>query len=535
MLSFESGKKSAGKLLALLRRWAVSEWSMLFETILAAVFFLTNAEVAGVVTFVYIIAAKLILSDDSLGTFLPFLLIGLIVLRLYDSFDTFMSLKFVMGVPAVVGVLFHFFFYRVKPQKGALSKGYLALSFALALGGLFSLPAAHYFSGTSAYYVLGLGFGMLALYSALYRKLDPRNEYDIKEHVAWISFYAAAFSVFIIAVQYLGNLSEISKGWEFSLTKLSSLGNNLCTTVLMTSPFCFYLSGKKGFRGALAFLVGVLSAFAAVFSLSRGGLLFVPATVLFYALFALVRYKSVRKRNAILLFIVLAAFLAIFFIWKNDFKKLFAEGFVPSSLKVRLALIGAAVLTFVLTAYAYYLFRMKNAKKRRVHFLCLGGLFLLCFAFFLAFWDKIKVLAVEVDSYRGNMMIIAARNFKTFPFFGTGIGYRGLRGVYENKQGMFGCYHCLPVQIVGSMGLFGAAAYAFMLKERLTALSKAPDGEYASIVLFSYLGLLFMSLVNPGIFCPVVYGLQLAIYFISAERSGENADKPPKSSAEAGK
>ena len=49
----------------------------------------------------------------------------------------------------------------------------------------------------------------------------------------------------------------------------------------------------------------------------------------------------------------------------------------------------------------------------------------------------------------------------------------------------------------------------------------AQDKEYAAIVLFSYLGLVYMSLVNPGIFCPLVYGLQLVVYFISAEKSGE--------------
>ena len=87
---------------------------------------------------------------------------------------------------------------------------------------------------------------------------------------------------------------------------------------------------------------------------------------------------------------------------------------------------------------------------------------------------------------------------------------------------MFGCYHCLPVQVIGSMGLVGAVAYLFMFRERIKTLLSSPDKEYSAIVLFSYLGLLYMSMVNPGIFCPVVYGLQLAVYFISAERADES-------------
>ncbi len=514
-------KISAGKILALLRKAAISEWAMIFETLLAAVFFLTKTEVACVVTFVYIISVKLIISDDSLSTFLPFLLIGLVVLRLYDSFDTFMSLKFVMGVPAVIGVLFHFFFYRVKPSKGALTKGYLAVSCALLLGGLFSIPASHYFSGTSLYYMFGLGFGMLLLYSALYNKMNPRREYDIKAYVSKTAFYCAAYSVFIIAVQYFSNWTSIETGWEFSLNALSSIGNNLSTTVLMTMPFCFYLSREKGVRGAAAFVVGVLACLASVLSLSRGGLIFTTATCAFYIVFALVKYKDTRVRNAIALCSIALVSLAVCLIWRKGMHILFSEGIVPSSTKVKIALFGVSFLAALFMAYVYALFKMKSKKKILIHVCVIGGLALAALVIGIAAWDKVKTLAVEMDTYRGNMMIIAAENFKKYPIFGTGIGYRGLRGVYANKEGMFGCYHCLPVQVVGSMGLFGVAAYLYMLKERLMALRRAPDKEYAAIVLFSYLGLLYMSLVNPGIFCPVVYGLQLAMYFISAERSGE--------------
>ena len=521
MLSFDEMKSGAGKVLALLRKAVTSEWMMLFEVLLAAVLFLAKKEVECVVTFVYIISAKLILSDDSLSAFLPFLLIGLVVLRLYDSFDRFMSLKFVMGVPAVLGVLFHFFFYRVKPHKGALTKGYLALSVALVLGGLFSLPVSHYFSGTSLYYMFGLGFGMLLLYSALYYKLDPHCAYDMKEYVAKTAFYSAAYCVFIIAVQYFSNLSVISTGWEFSLNALSSIGNNLSTTVLMTMPFCFYLSRKKGVRGAAAFVVGVLSCVASVLSLSRGGLIFTSATCLFYVLFALYKYKDTRVRNAIALGVLVLIAVVIILVWRKEVVKLFEEGIVPTSTKVRLALIGASFATVLFTAFAYALFKMKDGKKLRISVCVAAGAAVLALVAMIALWDKVKELAVEMDSYRGRMMIVAANNFKKYPIFGTGIGYRGLRDIYANKEGMFGCYHCLPVQVVGSMGLVGVAAYLYMLKARFSALRRAPDKEYAAIVFFSYLGLVYMSFVNPGIFCPVVYGLQLAIYYISAERSGE--------------
>ena len=520
--------KNAGKWLAFLRKAMFGEIWMAAETLLAAIFFLLGQEVIGVVVFVYVIALKLILSDDSLSSFLSFLLVGLMVLRLYDSFDRFMSLKFVMGVPAVLGVLFHFIFYRKAPHKGGLTKGYLAISFALAFGGLFSIPASHYFSGTSLYYTFGLGFGMLLLYSLLVKGVNPRGEYDIKEFVAKTAFYCALYVLFIIAVQYLANLSLIKEGWTFSVEKLSSLSNNLSTSVLLTMPFLFYLSRKGGARGGVSFAVGVLEALASVLSLSRGGIIFSTAMCFFLIVYTLWTDKRGRKRNLIILASLLAVILALFLIFRKEFGELFREGIVSSTLKIRLVFFAAALAAVLATSYFYYLFRLRSRRKRRAHVAVLAALILVCFAIFLAEFDRIKEFLVRADSYRGGMMIIAVENFKTFPFFGTGIGYRGLRGVYENKEGMFGCYHCLPVQVVGSMGLFGAAAYLYMFRERIRVLKRSKDKEFGATVLFSYVGLLWISMVNPGIFCPVVYGLQLAVYFIAAERTGDFPKSPEK-------
>ena len=521
--------KNAGKYLAFLRKAMTSEIWMAAETLLAALFFLLGQEVIGVVVFVYLISLKLIVSDDSLCPFLDFLLIGLMVLRLYDSFDKFMSLKFVMGVPAVVGLLFHFTVYRKMPQKGALTVGYLFLSFALALGGLFSIPVAHYFSGTALYYTYGLGFGMLLLYSVLLKRVNPRGEYDIREYVAKTAFYCALFAVFIIAVQYLGHIAEIkADGWQFSEKNLSSISNNLSTTVLLTMPFLFYLSRKGGARGAVSFAVGILEGLAAVLSLSRGGIIFASGMCAFLVVYTLIKDKAGRTRDLIVLLLILAVCGLVFGIFHKQFEKLYHEGIISLSVKIKVIFFAAVIVTAAATTYVYYLFRLKSKEKRNVHLAAISALVITGIVVFAACFDEIKPLLVEADYYRGNMMIIAARNFKTYPIFGTGIGYRGLRHIYENKQGMFGCYHCLPVQIVGSMGLFGVAAYLYMFRERMRALKNAQDKPFAVTVLFSYLGLLWISLVNPGIFCPVVYGLQLAVYFIAAEKAGDTLKNPEK-------
>ena len=528
-MSEELGVKGRfGALIALLRRAMRSEIWMAGETLAAALFFLLNAEVIGLVAFVYLIAFKLVVSDDSLVCFLSFLLIGLMVLRLYDSYDRLMALKFVMGAPAVLGVLCHFIFYRKAPHKGNLTKGYLVLAVALALGGLFSISAKDYFSGTSLYYTYGLGFGLLLLYSLLIRGVNPRDEYDTKEFVAKTAFYCGLYVLFMIALQYLANLSEIREGWDFSERRLSSMSNNLSTTVLLTMPFLFYLSKKGGARGAVSFLVGVLEGIAAVLSLSRGGMIFASAMCVWLIVYTLWTDKQGRIRDAIILASVAAVSLVFFFVFREAFADLYGTGVITSGSLVKYIFIALAFGTIAVTAYAHYLFRLRDKKKRRTHLAILSSVGVLCLVLFIVEFDSLKPILIKADYYRGNMMIIAAKNFKTYPIFGTGMGYRGLRSVYLNKKGMFGCYHCLPVQVVGSLGLVGVAAYLYMFKERISSLQKCKNAPFASAVFFSYFGLLWISMVEPGIFCPVVYGLQLAVYFIAAERSPEFPKNPEK-------
>ena len=498
---------------------------MAAETIAAAFFFMPGKEVAGVTFFVWWISLKLILSDDPLIGFLPFLLIGLIVLRLYDSYSRFMALKYLLGVPAVLALSFHFAVYRKAPRRGGLTKGYFIVAVALALGGLFSLPIEHYLSGTSLYYTYGLGFGLLLLYSLLVKGVCPQRDYDLKEYVAKTAFYVGMFAVFIIAFQYLANLSEIGEGgWAFSERRLSSVSNNLSTTVLLTMPFLFYLSRERGAQGGAAFLVGVLEGIAAVLSLSRGGMIFASAMCVYLIGRTLCLDREGRRRNLAILGAVLLLLLGAVLVFRDAFALLFGEGIKDSGRTVKAIFFGLSLGALSVTAYAYRLFRMRNGRKRRAHIAVLCSLSILGLALFIVKFDSLKPLLVRADYYRGNMMIVAAKNFKTYPIFGTGMGYRGLRAIYPNKQGMFGCYHCLPAQVVGSMGLFGVAAYLFMFRERLSVLSRGRNAAFSSAVFFSYLGLLWISLVNPGIFCPVVYGVQLAIYFIAAERCDETPE-----------
>ena len=94
------------------------------------------------------------------------------------------------------------------------------------------------------------------------------------------------------------------------------------------------------------------------------------------------------------------------------------------------------------------------------------------------------------------------RDFLGAPLCGIGIG--SLRNAVIFKAiipGSIIFYHNAVVQVFASMGLLGAAAYGWLLLTRLKTAAgciKSPQAVFA----IAYLGILAMSMTNPGLFCP---------------------------------
>ena len=62
-------------------------------------------------------------------------------------------------------------------------------------------------------------------------------------------------------------------------------------------------------------------------------------------------------------------------------------------------------------------------------------------------------------------------------------------------------YHNSIAQIMGSMGLVGIA-YGVLMRDRI-ALLRAGKTPFVRALALSYLGMLLISLTNPGEFCPL--------------------------------
>jgi hypothetical protein len=101
-------------------------------------------------------------------------------------------------------------------------------------------------------------------------------------------------------------------------------------------------------------------------------------------------------------------------------------------------------------------------------------------------------------------------NFQNSPLLGTGLGYLGNADLYNGRKGTVNWYHVFPAQVIGSFGLLGVLSWGWQLFTRFIVALKCWRTD-AFVCALSYLGLLMMSMVNPGEFCPVPYAF-LAVY-----------------------
>ena len=427
--------------------------SLAFAMILfafAALIVMVKGEVWGVLSFALIISLLLVICDDIAVTTLPFLLACTFVLKCYNSFDTFIVFA-PLGVIPVAAFLFHFIAYRRTFTIGRSFFGICAVALAVTAGGAFFISPEDYFSGTSLFYIAGLGIGMVGAYLLMKSQFVERSTYSLRERLFATFFIAGLFGVFMIGQHYAVNFSAL---WEAKSINIQ-WSNNLSTLMMFFLPIPFYYALTK--HRAFV-LVGFLFYLAILMTGSRGGLVMGGIELALCGLYVAVYDKPLR-------FFVLA--------------------------------LGAVGVVFV-----------------AVNFKTILG--------FFAYSGDLELISEKEP--RVNLMIRAVKDFFANPLFGCGIGYTGNVDFYSPVKGAANWYHMMPFQIIGSLGLAGVAAYGYQFFERVRSIFQRPSQSSLALGL-SYSGILLMSMVNPGEFCPVPYELLAVLLFIFLELPNENQPK----------
>ncbi len=459
--SFESS--STGRLAAI-RCFCMSPLFMWMSALCAAVFMVLDQPVAAAVFFLILISALLFVCDDILATTLPFLLLCISVLPCYDSFSTF--IKFVWLAPIPLGALiFHFVRYRRPITAGAGIWGHIGVTVAVICGGIGTISLGEYFSGSSMFYIVMLGLGMGVAYLLMRSQIKNRTDYDIREKLITVMLIAGFFACFEV---------------------LCLVGRAIVRYDLTVEQILSYFVSP---RSDVTLDIG--KTLQPSNNLSTFLMIFLPVTF----------YRAVKRNPAYLLASLF--FFACMYLTKSR-----------SGL-----LLGAA--EFVLCIIVFSLFVKNRALKYTffslgVIILIIGSIFGIRY-FFRA--DIIKTGEVRFDLIRRSV-----EDFLGNPIFGQGIGSRSNADLYPGKTGTIIWYHMMIPQVIGSMGLVGILGYGLQLFERIRLTVKKLN-PYTVVFFMCYLGLLMMSQLNPGEFCPLPYGLIAVLLFIMIENE---PDRKPK-------
>ncbi len=402
---------------------------------------------------VFILLLILVTSPHTFDTTVPFLLLTVLVSSCYDSFSLFAPFWWV-AIPAVAALLFHFIYYKGRFSIGTSFAPLVAVSVAVTLGGCACLCAAEYFNAANAYYVAGLGFGMLGVYLLLRSRCASEDGRDLRGLLLFglylAGIYAAFFTLLFYAVRTPWMLIDLREKGHLVLFSIDNR-NVYATFLLLGLPAPFYYAVKKSGRHLLAAAVFL---FTLLLSGSRGGLLMGGVLFVFCVIYLLRRDKKHLKRNLILL---------------------------------------AAVAVAAIAA---------------------GGLFLKFYA------SRLEGGLIKGDEQRVLLLCRALDDFLSHPIFGVGLGYQGNADIYTPKTFAMNWYHMMIPQIVAGLGLVGTAAYGFLFWRRGKLMLKEGDALSRALSL-SYIGLLLMSQVNPGEFCPLPYALIAVMIFLFLERRQE--------------
>ena len=119
----------------------------------------------------------------------------------------------------------------------------------------------------------------------------------------------------------------------------------------------------------------------------------------------------------------------------------------------------------------------------------------------------------STGSIRFKMLFQSFENFRKNPVFGTGLLDDSIAYGETKKQGTMAWYHMMIPQIIGSMGLVGVLAYLYQGLGRVKLVFKNMSA-WSLVLGISYLGILGMSQVNPGEFCPAPFEVLTVLLFV---------------------
>ena len=232
----------------------------------ATLLYVMGCALEGCLIMALVVAFMLLFCAELMAVLLPFLLFCLLTTDFYNDLGRLLVYWPVLA-GAVAAFVIHLFLYRVPLRRGTFTAPLLAVSAATLLGGLGAITAADYFSPVSLYYTLGLGLGMLGVYTVVRAQLSRARGYDVLQRFLNLLYYAGLFAGVAVFKVYIVNVRAFLQ--DFAVLYMSY--RNFCTTILLMAmpAACMPRADGRWRWGGLIFLYSAM-----IMSGSRSGLIF---------------------------------------------------------------------------------------------------------------------------------------------------------------------------------------------------------------------------------------------------------------------
>lgn len=291
-----------------------SDWYLLAIAALVVLFWATEAMVAGFVTLLIVLSFLLVVKRD-MTPCLP-ILISVYCVISKGEFPPYFAYMFIILVPVVISLIFHFVYYRnQKIKAGAFGFAYLFVAASMFMGGIMSNQLNDELKGLA--FAAFLGLLPFAVYELIVNCCDRENK------TRFVGYVCKAFTFLglLITVQLLiyyirvwkGMIpagSEVHLGWGIS--------NGAATVLLATMPITMYVavSDKKLWRSLLFALLSVAQMAAVIATVSRGAIL-VGIVEFVLMLIASVVFNNHRKVYAAAYIVLAVAAIVLCVILKD--------------------------------------------------------------------------------------------------------------------------------------------------------------------------------------------------------------------------
>ncbi len=437
------------------RKILESKYLALALLVCASVVTYTQNEVAGAIVFLAVICTQLIFCENTFATLSPFLMLCTFVVTCYDSFKLFI-VYLPLAPIAIMCVVYHLVVYRRKITFGISFLPLCAVAAAVTLGGLGTISVSDYFAPSALFYTFGLGLGMVLMYLLLrsrYTGYDPEMQEKIKERFAFDMYLMGMTAAVCVFSFYLREIETLKDG--FHIVNFQAQ-NNLSTFLMLAMPFSVYFTMNRPEKrfGDKWFYLADLNL--------------IPFILMFSAI------VLTDSRGGLVFGVV-------------EFIVCFSFAVYNRGGKRRLFYLGVAALSIIVGLFA-------------------GRSFLEYMG------DAYSSGLVSATEARGGLIERAFEDFKRNIIFGSGFGYSGNTDIYKPVKGAMNWYHIYPAQVIGSFGLVGVLGFGYMIIMRARTFMSSPN-VFKLTVGLSYIGILMMSMVNPGEFCPIPYEMLVVMMF----------------------